>query len=169
MGELHLEIIRDRMLREFKVETNAGKPQIAYRETITQNAEGRGQTHQAVRRPRPVRPRHPRHRAPSSTARASTVENKVVGGTIPKEFIQPAINGVKEAIQNGIIAGYPVVDLHVDIFDGSYHDVDSNENAFKMAGIFALKDALKKAKCILLEPIMTVEVDARKQPGRHHG
>jgi elongation factor G len=156
MGELHLEILRDRMLREHKVETDAGKPQIAYRETITQNAEGegklvkqsggRGQYGHVVLRIATV-----------EKGKGITVESKVVGGTIPKEFIQPAINGVKEATQNGIIAGYPVVDLHVEIYDGSYHDVDSNENAFKMAGIFALKDALKKAKCILLEPIMAVE------------
>jgi elongation factor G len=156
MGELHLEILRDRMLREHKVETDAGKPQIAYRETITQNAEGegklvkqsggRGQYGHVVLRIATV-----------EKGKGITVESKVVGGTIPKEFIQPAINGVKEAVLNGIIAGYPVVDLHVEIYDGSYHDVDSNENAFKMAGIFALKDALKKAKCILLEPIMAVE------------
>jgi len=156
MGELHLEILRDRMLREHKVETDAGKPQIAYRETITQNAEGegklvkqsggRGQYGHVVLRIATV-----------EKGKGITVESKVVGGTIPKEFIQPAINGVKEATQNGIIAGYPVVDLHVEIYDGSYHDVDSNENAFKMAGIFALKDALRKAKCILLEPIMAVE------------
>jgi len=156
MGELHLEILRDRMLREHKVETDAGKPQIAYRETITQNAEGegklvkqsggRGQYGHVVLRIMTV-----------EKGKGITVESKVVGGTIPKEFIQPAINGVKEAVQNGIIAGYPVVDLHCEIYDGSYHDVDSNENAFKMAGIFALKDALRKAKCILLEPIMAVE------------
>jgi len=156
MGELHLEILRDRMFREHKVETDAGKPQIAYRETITQNAEGegklvkqsggRGQYGHVVLRIATV-----------EKGKGITVESKVVGGTIPKEFIQPAINGVKEATQNGIIAGYPVVDLHVEIYDGSYHDVDSNENAFKMAGIFALKDALRKAKCILLEPIMAVE------------
>jgi elongation factor G len=156
MGELHLEILRDRMLREHKVETEAGKPQIAYRETITQNAEGegklvkqsggRGQYGHVVLRIATV-----------EKGKGITVESKVVGGTIPKEFIQPAINGVKEATQNGIIAGYPIVDLHCEIYDGSYHDVDSNENAFKMAGIFALKDALKKAKCILLEPIMAVE------------
>ncbi|MFN0128245.1 MAG: elongation factor G [Verrucomicrobiales bacterium] len=156
MGELHLEIRRDRMLREHKVDTDAGKPQIAYRETITQNAEGegklvkqsggRGQYGHVVLRVFTV-----------EKGKGLTVESKVVGGTIPKEFIQPAINGVKEATQNGIIAGYPVVDLHVEIYDGSYHDVDSNENAFKMAGIFALKDALRKARCILLEPIMAVE------------
>ncbi len=156
MGELHLEILRDRLFREHKVETDAGAPQIAYRETITQNAEGegklvkqsggRGQYGHVVLRIATV-----------EKGKGITVENKIVGGSIPKEFIQPAINGVKEATQNGIIAGYPVVDLHVEIYDGSYHEVDSNENAFKMAGIFALKDALRKAKCVLLEPIMAVE------------
>ena len=156
MGELHLEILRDRLLREHKVDTEAGKPQIAYRETITQAAEGegklvkqsggRGQYGHVVLRIATV-----------EKGAGITIENKVVGGAIPKEFIQPAINGVKEASQNGVIAGYPVVDFHVEIYDGSYHDVDSNENAFKMAGIFALKDALRKAKCILLEPIMAVE------------
>ena len=156
MGELHLEILRDRLFREHKVETDAGAPQIAYRETITQNADGegklvkqsggRGQYGHVVLRIATV-----------EKGKGITIENKIVGGSIPKEFIQPAINGVKEATQNGIIAGYPVVDLHVEIYDGSYHEVDSNENAFKMAGIFALKDALRKAKCVLLEPIMAVE------------
>ncbi len=156
MGELHLEILRDRMQREHRVDTDAGKPQIAYRETITQNAEGegklvkqtggRGQYGHVVLRVSTV-----------EKGKGFTVESKVVGGTIPKEFIAPAMAGVREATQNGVIAGYPVVDLHVEIYDGSYHDVDSNENAFKMAGIFALKDALRKARCILLEPIMAVE------------
>jgi elongation factor G len=162
MGELHLEIIRDRMTREHKVETNAGKPQIAYRETITLPAEGegklikqsggRGQYGHVVLRIAPV-----------EKGKGLTVENKVVGGTIPKEYIPAAIAGVEEAVLNGIIAGYPVVDLHVEIFDGSYHEVDSNENAFKMAGIFALKDALRKAKCIMLEPIMAVEAVTPEQ------
>ncbi|MGI8601898.1 MAG: elongation factor G [Verrucomicrobiales bacterium] len=157
MGELHLEIIRDRMLREHKVETNAGKPQIAYRETITQPADGegklikqsggRGQYGHVILKV-----------TPNEKGKGLTIENKVVGGTIPKEYINPCFAGVEEAVLNGIIAGYPVVDLHVDILDGSYHEVDSSEQAFKMAAIFALKDGLKKAKCILLEPIMKVEV-----------
>ncbi|GEP41345.1 elongation factor G [Brevifollis gellanilyticus] len=156
MGELHLEILCDRLKREHKVETNTGKPQIAYRETLTKEADGegklvkqsggRGQYGHVVIKIRP-----------GEKGSGVVVENKVVGGTIPKEFINPAKAGCIEAALNGIIAGYPVIDLHIDLVDGSSHDVDSNENAFKMAGIFAVKDALKKAKCILLEPIMAVE------------
>jgi elongation factor G len=156
MGELHLEILCDRLKREHKVETNTGKPQIAYRETLTVEADGegklikqsggRGQYGHVIIKVRP-----------GEKGSGIVVENKVVGGTIPKEFINPAKAGCIEAALNGIIAGYPVIDMHVDLIDGSSHDVDSNENAFKMAGIFAVKDALKKAKCILLEPIMAVE------------
>jgi elongation factor G len=156
MGELHLEIIRDRMFREFKVEANAGKPQIAYKETILVPADGegklikqsggRGQYGHVIIKV-----------APNARGKGITIENKVVGGNIPKEYIPACIKGLKEATQNGVIGGYPVIDIHVDIVDGSYHDVDSNELAFKMAAIFSLKDALKKAKPILLEPIMKVE------------
>jgi len=156
MGELHLEILRDRMLREFKVDTNAGKPQIAYRETLTRESDGegklikqsggRGQYGHVILKV-----------YPTERGKGITVENKVVGGTIPKEYINACKSGVQEAMHNGIIAGYEVVDIHVDLLDGSSHDVDSNENAFKMAAIFAVKDALKKAKCIMLEPIMAVE------------
>jgi elongation factor G len=156
MGELHLEIIRDRMFREFKVEANAGKPQIAYKETILVPADGEGKLikqsggrgqygHVIIKI------------APNARGKGITVENKVVGGNIPKEYIPACIKGLKEATHNGVIGGYPVIDVHVDIVDGSYHDVDSNELAFKMAAIFSLKDALKKAKPILLEPIMKVE------------
>lgn len=156
MGELHLEILRDRMLREHKVDTTAGKPQIAYRETITQSAGGEGKL---------VKQSGGRGQyghvvlsvAPNEKGKGLTIENKVVGGTIPKEYINACKAGVTEAVINGIIAGYPVIDVHVDLLDGSSHEVDSNENAFKMAAIFAVKDALKKAKCILLEPIMAVE------------
>ena len=156
MGELHLEIIRDRMFREFKVEANAGKPQIAYKETILVSADGegklikqsggRGQYGHVIIKV-----------APNARGKGITIENKVVGGNIPKEYIPACIKGLKEATHNGVIGGYPVIDIHVDIVDGSYHDVDSNELAFKMAAIFSLKDALKKAKPILLEPIMKVE------------
>jgi len=156
MGELHLEILRDRMLREHKVDTVAGKPQIAYRETITQPAGGEGKL---------VKQSGGRGQyghvvlsvTPNEKGKGLTIDNKVVGGTIPKEYINPSKAGITEAVLNGVIAGYPVVDIHVDLLDGSSHDVDSNENAFKMAAIFAVKDALKKAKCILLEPIMAVE------------
>ena len=156
MGELHLEIIRDRMFREFKVEANAGKPQIAYKETILVPADGEGKL---------VKQSGGRGQyghviikiAPNERGKGITIENKVVGGNIPKEYIPACIKGLKEAVHNGVVSGYPVIDVHVDIVDGSYHDVDSNELAFKMAAIFSFKDALKKAKPILLEPIMKVE------------
>ena len=162
MGELHLEILRDRMLREHKVDTNAGKPQIAYRETITQPAGGEGKL---------VKQSGGRGQyghvvlaiAPSEKGKGLVIENKVVGGTIPKEYINACKSGVEEAIMNGVIAGYPVVDVQVDLLDGSSHEVDSNENAFRMAAIFAVKDALKKAKSILLEPIMAVEASTPEQ------
>src|SRR5688572_28554212 len=156
MGELHLEIIRDRLFREFKVEANSGAPQIAYRETFTKPAEGegkfirqsggRGQYGHAVVTVQP-----------NERGKGIEVENKIVGGTIPKEYIPAVIDGIEEAIKGGVIAGYQVVDIKVQIIDGSFHEVDSNELAFKMAGIFALKDAAKKANPILLEPIMKVE------------
>ncbi|HEY8899419.1 MAG TPA: elongation factor G [Chthoniobacterales bacterium] len=156
MGELHLEIIRDRMMREFKVEANSGKPQIAYKETIIKAADGegklvkqsggRGQYGHVVIKV-----------APNERGKGVTIENKTVGGSIPKDFIPAVIKGLNEATLNGIICGSPVIDIHIDIVDGSYHDVDSNEMAFKMAAIFALKDGLKNAKSILLEPIMKVE------------
>ena len=158
MGELHLEIIRDRMKREHKVETTAGEPQIAYRESITVEADGEGKL---------VKQSGGRGQYghvilkvyPSERNKGLTTENKVVGGTIPKEYINACMSGIADAMTNGIIAGYPVVGVHVELLDGSYHDVDSNENAFKMAAIFAMKDAFKKAKCQLLEPIMKVEAE----------
>lgn len=156
MGELHLEIIRDRMLREFKVDANSGKPQIAYRETITKNAHGvgklikqsggRGQYgHVEV----DVRP--------AERGKGLIIENKIVGGTIPKEYIPAVKKGIEEAVLNGVLGGYPVIDVEVDIVFGSYHDVDSNEMAFKLAAIFAMKDGFKNANSVLLEPIMKVE------------
>ncbi len=158
MGELHLEIIRDRMLREFKVDANSGKPQIAYRETITANAPGEGKL---------IKQSGGRGQyghvivavQPNERGKGITIENKVVGGTIPKEYIPAVKKGIEEAVLNGVVGGYPVVDVNVDIIDGSYHDVDSNEMAFKLAAIFAVKDGFKKAKAILLEPIMKVEVE----------
>ena len=156
MGELHLEIIRDRMFREFKVDANAGKPQIAYRETITGSAHGvgklikqsggRGQYgHVEV----DIRP--------GARSTGLVVENKIVGGVIPREYIPAVKKGIEEAVLNGVLGGYPVVDVEVDIVYGSYHDVDSNELAFKLAAIFAMKDGFKQGNPILLEPIMKVE------------
>jgi elongation factor G len=156
MGELHLEIIRDRLFREFKVEATAGAPQIAYRETITRAAGGEGKF---------IRQSGGRGQyghalitlAPNERGKGVEVENKIVGGAIPKEYIPAVIDGINEGIAGGVLAGFPMVDLKVAIVDGTYHEVDSSELAFKMAGIFALKDAAKKAGVILLEPIMKVE------------
>jgi elongation factor G len=157
MGELHLDIILDRMKREFKVECTAGKPQIAYRETVTAKAEGEGKFirqsggkgqygHAVVTI------------EPNEKGKGVEIIDEIVGGVIPKEFIKPTIAGIKEGANNGAVAGHPVVDVIVRITDGSYHEVDSSELAFKMAGIFAFKEAMKQAKPILLEPIMGVEV-----------
>jgi elongation factor G len=156
MGELHLEIIIDRLKREFKVDANTGAPQIAYRETITKHAEGEGKF---------IRQSGGRGQyghalvtvQPNEKGKGVEVENKIVGGAIPKEYIPAVINGIQEAIKSGVYAGYQVIDIKVQVTDGSFHEVDSNELAFKMAGIFALKDAFKKAGPILLEPIMKVE------------
>jgi len=157
MGELHLDIIRDRMKREFKVEATAGKPQIAYRETVTTPADaegkfirqsgGKGQYGHVVVKIEP-----------NEKGKGIEVVNEVVGGAIPKEFIKPATDGILEGTNNGVVAGYPTVDAIIRIVDGSFHEVDSSELAFKMAGIFAFKEAMKKAKPILLEPIMAVEL-----------
>jgi elongation factor G len=157
MGELHLEIIVDRMLREFKVEANVGKPQVAYRETITRSVEsegryvrqtgGRGQYGHCWLRLHPQEP-----------GQGFVFENSVVGGVIPKEFINPIQKGIEEAMQGGILAGFPMVDLRIEVFDGSYHDVDSSEMAFKIAGSLGFKEGAAKAGPILLEPIMNVEV-----------
>ena len=157
MGELHLEIIRDRLLREFKVDANAGAPQIAYRETITKHAEGEGKF---------IRQSGGRGQyghaivtvEPTGAGKGTVIENKVVGGNIPKEYIPAVIDGVEEALGGGVLAGYPMVDVKISVMDGSFHEVDSSELAFKMAGIFAFKEAAKKAGPILLEPVMKVEV-----------
>ncbi|MFH1067021.1 MAG: elongation factor G [bacterium] len=156
MGELHLDIICDRMKREFNVQTNAGAPQIAYRETVLRKSEGegklikqsggRGQYGHVILNMEPV-----------ERGKGITVENKVVGGNIPKDYIPAVRKGVEEALLNGVLYGAPVIDVHVQILDGSYHEVDSSELAFKMAAIFAVKDAMQKAGPILLEPIMDVE------------
>ena len=156
MGELHLEVIQDRMKREFGVVTNAGKPQIAYRETITNEAEGEGllkkQTGGRGQYGHVILKVYPNERGSGLTT-----ENKVVGGAIPREFINACLAGIKEAMISGIIAGYQVVDVHVDLLDGSSHDVDSNEQSFKMAAIFAMKNAFREANCKMLEPLMDVE------------
>ena len=156
MGELHLEIIIDRLKREFKVEANTGAPQIAYRETITKSAEGEGKF---------IRQSGGKGQyghacitvAPNETGKGVEVVDEIVGGSIPKEFIPKVIDGIHEAIKSGVYAGYQVIDIKVEVVDGSFHEVDSNELAFRMAGIFALKDAFKKAGPILLEPLMKVE------------
>ena len=156
MGELHLEIIVDRLLREFKVEANVGKPQVAYREAITKKVEvegkyikqsgGRGQYGHIWLELEPLEP-----------GKGFEFVNKIVGGAVPKEYVSAAEKGVKEAMENGVMAGYPLVDLKATAFDGSYHDVDSSEMAFKIAGSMALKEGTMKASPVLLEPIMAVE------------
>lgn len=159
MGELHLDILVDRMKREFKVEANIGAPQVAYRETIRQMGEcegkfvrqsgGRGQYgHVRVRF------------EPNEPGAGFTFVDGVVGGTVPKEYIKPTMEGIQAALNNGLIAGYPIIDLKATLYDGSYHEVDSNEMAFKVAGSMALKEAAKKCNPVLLEPIMSVEVIA---------
>ncbi len=156
MGELHLEIIVDRLTREFHVQANVGKPQVAYKESITQEAQGegrfirqtggRGQYGHAKIRLRP-------------TSEAEFVfNNEIVGGVIPREFIKPIEQGIREAMENGPLAGYPLSGIEVELYDGSFHDVDSSEIAFKIAGSMAFQDASKKAKPVLLEPVMAVEV-----------
>jgi elongation factor G len=162
MGELHLEIIVDRMLREFKVEANVGKPQVAYRETITKKVEvegkyikqtgGRGQYGHVWLTVEP-----------QEAGKGYAFENDIVGGTVPKEYIPAVEKGLKEALETGVLAGYPVVDIKVVLFDGSYHEVDSSEIAFKIAASMAFKDGCKKANPILLEPIMDVEVVTPEQ------
>jgi elongation factor G len=158
MGELHLEIIVDRLLREFKVEANVGKPQVAYRETITKTVEvegkyvrqsgGRGQYgHVWIRL------------EPQERGTGFVFENKIVGGTVPREYVGPASKGIEEALQGGVIAGFQVIDVKATLFDGSYHDVDSNEMAFKIAGSMAAKAGVPKAGPQLLEPVMKVDVE----------
>ncbi len=162
MGELHLEIIVDRMLREFKVDANVGKPQVAYRETIRGTADqdskfirqsgGRGQYgHVKVKI------------EPAEENAGFVFENKIVGGAIPKEYIEPARKGMEEALEGGILAGFPVIDVKVTLYDGTYHDVDSSEMAFKIAGSMAMKDGIKKARPCLLEPMMKVEIEVPEE------
>src|SRR5687768_5908315 len=158
MGELHLEIIVDRMMREFKVDANVGRPQVAYRETIRKRVEkvegkfirqsgGKGQYGHCVI-----------NMEPSEPGQGFVFEDKIVGGVIPREYIGPIEQGIKEALENGVLAGYPMVDVKVELIYGSYHDVDSSEMAFKIAGSMAFKEAAKKAQPVILEPMMNVEV-----------
>jgi elongation factor G len=158
MGELHLEVIVDRLLREFKVDANVGKPQVAYRETIRKQVKvegkfvrqsgGRGQYGHVWLELTPL-----------EAGAGFVFENKIVGGVVPREYVPAVENGVKEAMSGGVLAGFPVIDLKATIFDGSYHDVDSNEMAFKIAGSMALKEGVVKAGGVLLEPVMKVEVE----------
>ncbi len=163
MGELHLEIIIDRLTREFKVEANVGKPRVAYREKpghevlnvqgkFVRQSGGRGQYGDAIINMRPGEP-----------GSGFTFEDKIVGGAIPKEYIPSVEKGIEEALQSGVIAGYPVLDVAVELVDGSYHDVDSSEAAFKVAGSMAIKEALRKSDPILLEPVESVEVETPKE------
>lgn len=162
MGELHLEIIRDRLLREFKVDANAGTPQIAYRETITKLAEGDGKF---------IRQSGGKGQyghvvitiEPGKVGEGTEIINKIVGGVIPKEFFPAIISGLQESVAGGVLVGYPMVDIKVTIIDGTFHEVDSNELAFKMAAIFAFKEAAKDAGMILLEPVMKVEVSTPEE------
>jgi elongation factor G len=162
MGELHLEVLVDRMFREFKVEANIGRPQVAYRETISRETQAQG--------------KHVRQTgghgqygdvwirvAPNERGKGFEFVNAIVGGVIPKEYIKPVENGIKETLENGIIAGFPMIDVRVTLYDGSYHEVDSNEMAFKTAGSLAIKEAARKAAPILLEPVMLVEVTTSEE------
>jgi elongation factor G len=162
MGELHLEVIVDRLFREFKVGANVGRPQVAYRETITRQAQAQG--------------KHVRQTgghgqygdvwirvAPNERGKGFEFINAIVGGVIPKEYIKPVENGIRETLENGIIAGYPMIDVVATLYDGSYHEVDSNEMAFKTAGSLAIKEAARKAAPIILEPVMLVEVTTSEE------
>jgi elongation factor G len=170
MGELQLEIMVDRMKREFKVEATTGKPQVAYRETIqgTSDVEykhikqtgGRGQYGHVKLRVKPLEAIEEGAKIKNNVDREDHFEfiNNIKGGVIPQEYIPAVKKGIKEALDRGVLAGFPIVDVSVDLYDGSYHDVDSSEIAFKLAAINAFQDALKKAKPVILEPIMKLEV-----------
>jgi elongation factor G len=162
MGELHLEVLVDRMFREYKVEANVGRPQVAYRETITREAQAQG--------------KHIRQTGghgqygdvwirvkPNERGKGFEFVNAIVGGVVPKEYIKPVENGIRETLENGIIAGYPMIDVVATLYDGSYHEVDSNEMAFKTAGSLAIKEAARKAAPIILEPVMLVEVTTSEE------
>jgi elongation factor G len=162
MGELHLEVIVDRLFREFKVEANVGRPQVAYRETITREAQAEGKYIRQTGG-------HGQYGdvwikvAPNERGKGFEFINAIVGGVVPKEYIKPVENGIREALENGIIAGYPMLDVKATLYDGSYHEVDSSEMAFKTAGSMAIKEAARKAAPILLEPVMLVEVTTSEE------
>ncbi len=157
MGELHLEILVDRMMREFNVQANVGKPQVAYRETIRKQSQAEGKYIRQTGGSGQYG--HVRIRLePNEAGKGYEFVNEVVGGVIPKEFIKPVDQGIKEAMEGGVLAGYEMVDVKATLYDGSYHDVDSNEMAFKIAGSMAFKEAARKASPVLLEPVMSVEV-----------
>ncbi|HNS40837.1 MAG TPA: elongation factor G, partial [Promineifilum sp.] len=163
MGELHLEVLVDRLMREFKVAANVGQPRVAYRETITRPVDkvegrfvrqsgGRGQFGHVVLRVEPLEP-----------GSGIVFENAIIGGAIPREFIGPTEAGIREALESGVLAGYPVVDLKATLIDGSFHEVDSSEMAFKIAGSMAIKEAQQQGKPVLLEPMMAIEVVAPEE------
>jgi len=162
MDELHLEVIVDRLKREFNVEAAVGKPRVAYKEALTRAADGEG---------RCVRQTGGRgqfghakiHMHPGEPGTGYVFENEIVGGAIPEEFIKPVQEGIREALTRGVLAGYPVDDVRIELYDGSFHDVDSSEMAFRIAGSMAFQDAARKARPVLLEPIMAVEVVASKE------
>jgi elongation factor G len=165
MGELHLEVLVDRMKREFKVEANVGRPQVAYRETVRKSVQvegkfvrqsgGRGQYGHVWLEISPLIHEEVEEGADKKTFE---FENAIVGGVVPREYIKPVEEGIKEAMGNGVLAGYPVVDLKAKLYDGSYHEVDSSEMAFKIAGSMALQEGVRKADPVILEPVMKVEV-----------
>jgi elongation factor G len=156
MGELHLEILVDRLKREFGVEAHVGKPQVAYKETIRRTAKGEGKwVKQTGGRGQYG---HCRIEIAPAPNEGFVFDNDIVGGSVPKEYIKPIEDGIREALARGVLAGYPAVDINVRLYDGSYHDVDSSEMAFKLAGSLAFQDAAKRAEPVLLEPIMKVEV-----------
>jgi len=157
MGELHLEVIVDRLLREFKVEANIGNPQVAYREGITQESEAQGKFVRQSGGSGQYGDVHLRV-IPGEEGSGITFESQIVGGSVPKEYIRPVEEGVREAASSGILGGYPMVDMHVILYDGSYHEVDSSEVAFHVAGSMGLKNAVEKAKPVLLEPVEKVEI-----------
>ena len=167
MGELHLEIIIDRLMREFKVGANVGKPQVAYRETILENAEAEAEG-------KYIRQTGGRGQYGHVWIKVDAIErgkgfefvDKIVGGVIPKEFIPAVRKGIEEVMETGVLIGYPMVDVRATLFDGSFHDIDSSEIAFKLAGCFGFKEAVRKAGVVLLEPIMKLEVTV---PGDYLG